>query len=80
MIELTIEEFVLWVVGVPLLSIGFYCAWTGFRRRAMIRRRKLRIFTCRVCGHLYEDRGYGREVRCPECGRVNERGGSGRLG
>ncbi len=80
MIELTMEELILWAVGVPLLAIGFYCGWAGFRRRVMIRRRKAHILTCRVCGQLYRDCSYDREVKCPECGRMNERGASRRLG
>ncbi|MGB1875050.1 MAG: hypothetical protein ACPH5P_06005 [Akkermansiaceae bacterium] len=80
MIELTMEELALWLVGVPLLGIGFAVLLATLRRRARIRARKRNIVTCRVCGHVYKDTTRERHPQCPECGRTNERGGSRRLG
>lgn len=80
MIELTMEEFILWVIGVPLLSIGFYTLFAGIKRRSAIRARKAQIVRCRACGHVYQDRSRDRSPECPECSRSNDRGDSRRLG
>lgn len=80
MIELTMEEFVLWAVCVPLLGIGIYSAVAGYRRRARARQARHNIIRCRVCGHLYQDRSRERFPPCPECRRPNDRGRSRRLG
>lgn len=80
MIELTMEEFILWVIGVPLLSIGFYSLVTMLKRRAVIRTIQSHIIRCRVCGKLYQDRSRDKSPECPECGRANDRGDSRRLG
>jgi hypothetical protein len=80
MIELTMEEFMLWVIGVPLLGIGLYSILAGLKRRATIRAAQLKIVCCRVCGNLYRDRSRERSPQCPGCGRANDRGKSRRLG
>ncbi|MBT8036023.1 MAG: hypothetical protein KJO21_00635 [Verrucomicrobiae bacterium] len=80
MIELTMEEFMLWVIGVPILVIGFYGIIAGLKRRAAIRTAQSQIVCCRVCGHLYRDRSRERSPQCPGCGRANHRGESRRLG
>ncbi len=80
MIELTMEEFMLWVVGFPLVAIGLYSIITGLKRRSMIRASQWQIIRCRVCGNLYQDRSRDRSPQCPDCGRANDRGESRRLG
>jgi len=80
MIELTMEEFILWVIGVPILSIGLYSLFAGMKRRSVIRAAWLQIVRCRACGHIYKDRTRERSPECPECGRSNDRGDSRRLG
>jgi len=80
MIELTMEEFILWVIGVPILGVIFYSLIAGIRRSAKIRANRLQIVSCRVCGNLYKDRSRERSPDCPECGRANDRGESRRLG
>jgi rRNA maturation endonuclease Nob1 len=80
MIDLTMEEFALWLVGVPLLGIGFAVFMAVLGRRTKIRARKREIVTCGVCGHIYKDTSKERLPECPECGRSNNRGNSRRLG
>ena len=80
MIELTLEELALWLLGVPLLGIGFAVFLAHLNRRSRIRLRKREIVTCRVCGHVYKDKSRERRPVCPECGRPNDRGLSRRLG
>ena len=80
MIELTMEEFVLWMVGAPLLGIGFFVLLANMRRRSRIRVRQRQILRCRACGNIYQNRSRDRSPGCPECGRPNERGNSRRLG
>ena len=74
MIELTLEELALWLLGVPLLGIGLAVFLAYLNRRSRIRLRKREIVTCRVCGHVYKDKTKERHSLCPECGRANERG------
>ncbi len=80
MIELTMEEFILWVIGIPLLGIGFYTLIAGIRHRAAIRAARQLVLSCRACGTLYPDRSREKFPKCPYCGRPNERGRSRRLG
>ena len=80
MIELTLEELSLWLLGVPLLGIGIAVFLANLNRRAKVRLRKREIITCRVCGHVYKDSTKERAPQCPECGRANDRGDSRRLG
>lgn len=80
MIELTLEEFLLWLVGVPLLSIGFFILIAKMKRRSTIRARQKQILCCAACGNVYQSRSRERFPQCPECGRLNERGSSRRLG
>lgn len=80
MIELTLEEFLLWLVGAPLLGIGFCILVAKIKRRSKIRARKKQILHCSGCGHIYQNRSRERCPKCPECGRVNKRGNSRRLG
>ncbi len=80
MIELTLEEFILWVVCGPLVGIGLYCVFVGLSRRSRKKKAKNNVICCRVCGHLYQDWTREPAPRCPGCDRANDRGRSRRLG
>lgn len=80
MIELTLEDFILWAIGVPLVGIAVYTVFVGLSRRSHIRAAKNQVITCRVCGHIYQDRSREKSPPCPQCGRANDRGRSRRLG
>ena len=80
MIELTMEEFLLWLVGVPLLGIGFFILLAKIKKRSNIRARQKQILHCNGCGCIYQNRDRERSPKCPEYGRANERGSSRRLG
>lgn len=80
MIELSMEDFILWMIGAPLVAIGLVSLLAGMRRRSRKRTLHKQIVRCRICGHMYKDQTRERIVECPECGRPNEKGGSRRLG
>lgn len=80
MIDLTMEEFILWAISVPIVMVGMYALVSGLKRRTALKVAQRNIVTCRVCGYLYQDRSRERDPACPECGRLNERGRSRRLG
>ena len=80
MIDLTMEDFILWMIGVPLVGIGLVTLISGMKRRARKRGLRQQIVRCRVCGHLYKDKSRDKFPECPECDSVNERGKSRRLG
>lgn len=74
------EDFLLWVIGIPLMAITLVKLIGGLRRRARKRGLRQEIVRCRICGHLYKDKTRERFPGCPECGSINERGKSRRLG
>lgn len=80
MIELTFEEFCLWVVGVPLLGVGIYCFFSALKYRALAARQRQGMMRCRVCGNMYRELRREKIVECPQCGAANEKGRSRRLG
>lgn len=80
MIDVTMEEFILWLVCVPITMVGVFSILSRLKRRSAVSAAQRHIVTCRVCGHLYQDRSRERDPVCPECGRANERGRSRRLG
>ena len=80
MIDLTIEELILWMISVPIVLVGMFTLISSLKRRASRRVARHHIVSCRVCGHLYMDRSRERDPHCPECGRANGRGRSRRLG
>ena len=71
--ELTIAEFVWWVLA-GSAALVLACALISrylhnrFERRALARR-----MICRLCLHAFEDSSRDRVVACPVCGALNER-------
>ena len=80
MIDMTMEDFLLWVIGVPMVGIALVTLIAGMRQRARKRGLKQQIVRCRICGHLYKDKSREKFPDCPECESMNERGRSRRLG
>ena len=80
MIELTIEELILWMVGGPLLGILLYSFFSALTRNASIRQSKNQIVKCEVCGYLSKPPVTEKFPLCAKCGRKNDRGESRRLG
>ena len=80
MIDMTMEDFLLWAIGVPLVGIAFVTMIGGMRKRARKRSLRQEIVLCRICGHVYQDKTREKFPECPECESVNERGKSHRLG
>lgn len=80
MIELTIEEFALWVISVSLIFIGLLVVARSSRDSQVSRRRRRAILHCPICNHLFEDVGGEKLVNCPQCGRPTQRGRDKSLG
>lgn len=80
MIDLTLTEFAVVVVGATLLFVSgaaFISRWSN----ANAERRGIRWrVVCRICRHVFEDRGRERHPACPRCGTANERHRDRRLG
>ncbi len=78
--DLTLAEFVFRVVlaaflAVPALALISRALHGRSERRALADR-----VICRLCLHAFEDHGRTRTVPCPECGALNEKGRSRKLG
>lgn len=80
MIDLSLEEFILWIISVPIVMVGFLVFVSAWRRRLAVKSARRCIVTCHVCGFIYQDRSRDRAPICPECDRANERGPTKRLG
>lgn len=80
MIDMTMEDFLLWAAGAPLVGIAVVTVVGRMRKRARKRALRREIVECRICGHLYKDATRDRLPGCPECGSANERGAPRRLG
>lgn len=78
MIELSIEELLLSIVGVSLFLIGLL-AFMGYAKESrggdFVTKRVVR---CCLCGGAYT--GGGSLPKCRSCQRANRRGSSKRLG
>ncbi|MEI8038872.1 MAG: hypothetical protein WCJ14_10815 [Verrucomicrobiota bacterium] len=78
--DLTLTEFVLFVVfGCCGLVLLFTAVSRTLRRRAETRALARRV-VCRLCLHAFEDHSHVAIVPCPVCGALNEKGRSRRLG
>ena len=80
MIDLTMEEFLLWVIGMPMVIIGVVAMGRSMKYRARRRHLRKEIVRCRVCGYLYKDKTRDKHSQCPVCASLNERGEARRLG
>lgn len=80
MIELSIEDFILWVVGLPIVVIGLYFLLLGLQSRRNKRNSSRQLIRCRGCGVLFQDKTREKRPVCPDCGRKNDRGSSTKFG
>lgn len=80
MIELTLEDFFLWMVGAPIVFLGLYSILVGASRRSRNKKARNNVINCRVCSYVYQDRSKEKSPICPACDRANDRGRSRRLG
>ena len=80
MIDLTMEDFILWMISVPMVIVGLFTFLSLLKRRAAKKLTRRHIVNCRICGNLYVDRTREFSPSCPECGRANERGRSKKFG
>lgn len=80
MIDLTMEDFILWMISVPMVIVGLFTFLSILKRRSAVKAARRHIVSCRICGNLYVDRTKELSPSCPECGRANERGRSKKFG
>jgi len=80
MIELTLTELVLSVLGISmgLVVLITWVSRSNARHQEHVALRSRVI--CRLCLHVFEDHGTSRQIECPACGSKNERGRDRRLG
>jgi hypothetical protein len=74
MIDLTLTEFAVAVVGASLLWVVAAVAVSRWSNANAERRALRDRVVCRICCHVFEERSRLRVVECPECGAANERG------
>ena len=55
MIEITIEEFVLWVVGTAMVLVAVYVILTGAKHHREAKARVKKVIRCHGCGYVYHD-------------------------
>jgi len=80
MIELTLTELALVVVGVAMCLVAFF-GWMSRWAASNAEKRSLRQrIVCRLCLAVFEDSGRQDVVNCPECGAKTKRGGPQSLG
>ena len=78
--DLTLADFVLFSLGgscvlVVVFTVVSRTLHTRGERRSLAHR-----VICRLCLFPFEDHGHGKIVHCPQCGAMNEKGRSRRLG
>ena len=80
MIEVTLEELVMTVMVLTILTLAVLISGDKFATR--YRRKALRkgLVRCRACGHSWENEDREKFPICPACGRKNQRGRDRRLG
>ncbi len=80
MIELSIEDFILWVVSLPIVVIGLFYLFSGVANRGERLASSRYNVRCRGCGSVFQDATREKHPQCPECGRKNHRKGAQKFG
>jgi rRNA maturation endonuclease Nob1 len=62
------------VVGFSLAAVAAAVLISRWSNANAERRGVRHRVVCRICRHVFEERGRERRVECPECGALNERG------
>lgn len=78
--EVSLSEFVVWVLAVSLGLTGLFILTSRLSRRGAECRSLRHRIICRLCLHVWEDHSSARTPECPQCGGLNERTRGGRLG
>jgi hypothetical protein len=73
MIELSFNEFCLFLLIVAMLLVGLFDWISRFAHRNSERRGRRARFACRLCLTHWENRGREEVESCPHCGRSCER-------
>jgi rRNA maturation endonuclease Nob1 len=73
MIELSLGEFAAGVAGVAMVWVLASAVLSRISEARALRRALEFRVTCRLCGHVFEDRSGDPFPRCPECGAKNIR-------
>jgi len=72
MIELTLGEFAMAVVGVSLFWVVGSMLFVWYSEARALRKALKQRVSCRLCGHVFEARSQEEFPKCPECGAANE--------
>lgn len=78
--ELTLADFVLYVVLASFLLVPAFAVISRTLHARVEKRALSNRVICRLCLHAFEDTSHVKTVDCPICGAVNEKGHSRRLG
>ena len=73
MIELSLAEFAVGVIAIALAWVLGSTLLSRWSEAKMLRHSLKSRLTCRLCGHVFEDRSREEFPKCPECGAANER-------
>jgi len=73
MIELSLAQFAAGVVAVSMAWVVASTLLSKWSEVKMLRQSRKSRLRCRLCGHVFEDRGREEFPKCPECGAANER-------
>ena len=71
--ELTLAEFVVFVVFGACFVVLFFTAVSRTLHARSESRSLADRFICRLCLHAYEDHSHTKITQCPHCGAANER-------
>lgn len=78
--ELTLNDFVLFVLLASLISLAIFGSVSRFLHWSNERRLKRKVTVCRLCGHVFLNRDQNDIVECDACHSMNRRFGNGKLG
>lgn len=78
--ELTLNNFVLFVLFATLILVTIFVVFTGFLNWKSERKLKRLVTVCRLCGHVFLNRDDTELVQCNACQAANCRNGNGKLG
>lgn len=80
MIEITLQDLMLWSISISLIVIGLLRIFSKFRRWVKRKSQRKNIVYCNVCVSYFHDDSEEKYVKCPSCKREMTRGRKRKLG
>jgi ribosomal protein L37AE/L43A len=74
MFRTTLPDLIFWNLLTLLGLLGLVWGISVLRQRYQERKSLRQRFSCVICGTQYHDDSTTTLVKCPRCGRLNERG------